>query len=182
MKQLLRSFCLLTLGFSACHLATADSMEFGLSSDMVEMAYEANFGTSYISRLNYLHADQDEFKSNSFGAGLFASGVSGRFTTHLGGKLYWMEDSDTRSYGIGLGGSVDMAITPEFSISTGIIYSPEIINGGDYEQYYDFDIRASYKVMKHASLYVAYRNNEASNDDFDFEIYKGGVLGFKFAL
>ena len=180
MKPLLRLFCLSSLFCSVN--ALADSMEFGLSNDMVEAVYQSDFGKNYNMRFNYLHADQDEFKSNSFGGGIYAQGKSGRFTSNLGGKVYWMEGSHTRSYGIALGGSVAFAITPEFSVAAGLLASPNIINGGDYERLYDVDIRASYKVMQHASLFLAYRDSEATADDFDFEIYKGAVLGFKFAM
>lgn len=167
------------------NIAMADSMEFGLSGDMVEAVYQIDFGTSYNTQFNYLHTDQDGNKSNTIGAGLFASGVSGRFTTNLGGQLYWMEGSrnSTRSHGLALGGSVEFAITEAFSVGSSLLYSPDIINGGYFESYYDFDVRASFQVMKHASLFVAYRNTEASNGSRDdYDIYKGGELGFKFAL
>lgn len=185
MKQLSRFLCLSTLSVAAatCNLSHADSMEFQLSTDMVEATYQADFGKNYNTRANWLHADQDNIKSDVVGLGLFASGQSGRFTSSLGGRAYWIEgEGSSRGHGVGLGGSVTFTIVPKFSIGAGLIFSPDIINGGDFDTYYDAEVRASFQVMNHASLFVAYRDSEAEVGKYDYDIYKGGSIGFKFAL
>lgn len=179
MKQLIRFLTLCTVST----VATADNIEFSLSSDMVEAQYQTDFGKSYNTRINWLHADQDNIKSDLLGFGLYASNTSGQISTNLGGRAFWLNGEDSlKAHGLALGGSVAFAITPELSIGAGLLYSPDIINGGDFETYYDAEVRLGYKVMEHASIFVSYKNTEASINKFDYEIYKGGAVGFKFSL
>ncbi len=178
MKKMLCAIILLISSSSAL----SDNMQFSLSNDMVEAAYQANFGKNYNSQFKLMHADEDNEDSNTLSAGLFASNQSGRWTSNLGGKFYWLDAEKSKSYGIGLGGSVAAAITPIISLGGALIISPDIINGGDYETFYDAEIRADFKVMQHASLFIAYRLVKAEINSFDLEAYNGGAIGFKFDL
>ena len=179
MKKLLSLLCIM----AASSYAQANHMQFALSSDMVEVNYQANLGKNYNTQATWLHADDEGLKSNVLGLGLFASNQAGRWTSNLGGRAYWMDgENDSNSYGIGLGGSIGFAIAPKFSVGAGLIFSPDVINGGDFENYYDAEIRADFKVMQHATIYIALRSTEASINNFDYEIYNGGAFGFKFAM
>ncbi len=173
----------------------ASELEFALSDDSIETSYQSLYAGNFGTTISWLHADVDEdyaaddLKSDTAGIGLYAHGKTGNIRTHLGGKAFWLhtksntqKDNKNDMHGIALGGAIDAYIIPKLFIKANALYAPDILTGGDFENYIELGARVAYQVLPNAAVFVGYRFIEAEIDDKDLEIYQGGFIGFNFRI
>lgn len=173
----------------------AGELEFALSEDLIEASYQSFYAGSFSSTVSWLHTDIEnadffkskvDQKSDMIGLSLFANSKSGRFRSHLGGKAFWLlHDVNSKSYnmhGIALGGAADFYIFPKFFIRGNVLYAPDILTGGDFENYLELGARAGYQLLPNAVIFIGYRYLEIELNDVDADVYKGGLLGFNFNI
>ena len=161
-------------------------LEFALSDDTIETSYETFYAGGFGTAVSWLHADIDQVKSDNVGVGLYAHGKSGNFRSHLGGKAFWLhskyQSHNIDMHGVALGGAIDAYIIPKLFISGSVHYAPNILTGGDFENYLELGARISFKLLPNADIFAGYRFLETEIHDEDEEIYKGGYVGFNFHI
>lgn len=179
MKYLL-TFLLAAL---SCQLVQANDIEFAISNDSVEASYQAYYSNNFSSRLSLMRADEDNIESNLLDFGLYANGKTGSFRTHLGGKVFWLEgEKNNDARGIAIGGAVDAYLAPKVFLVLSAHYAPDILTGGDFDNFIDYGLRLSYQVLDNASVFIGYRYIEAEKDKFEYEAFDGGFAGFRFTM
>ncbi len=171
-----------TLAMTVATATHADSFELGLSNELVELEFQADFTKAYALDLAYLHSIYDDKSKNLTSAGFYAKTESEKIRAQLGGKFIWLNTSDTNTYGIALGGNIIGYVIPKLWIGGEAFYTPNILLGGDYSTFYDVSANIGYDVMEHATLFLGYRNVAADEKKKTLGVYKGVVLGFKFRI
>jgi len=159
----------------------ASSVEFALSNDMIELQWQENLGSSISAGLSLIHADVDKQKTDVLSADFFLNGVEGSIAYRMGGKLYYLNGKDiekVEAHGLSLGGDITYNITTRFYADIGGFYSPDIINGGDFEHYTEARTSIGFKPSNNSKLYIGYRYTEATLDKYDYEPYQGIMIGF----
>ncbi len=110
-----------------------------------------------------------------------------KLTGGLGGRLAYLDGdgSNREGYALGIGGSVRWAIPryDRFTVSGEYFWAPDILSGGDAEEYMDGTIRLGYSITKQGELYVGARYTGAEFDDrpqilFDTGMHIGIELRF----
>lgn len=188
-------------------VASADELEVSISDKSIDGAYEIMYGNNFSSQFSVVHtvmddvdnadvedpatyiSEQDNVQTNIAGYGLFANSKVGNLKTHLGGKAFYLDtEHGNDMYGIALGGALDAYVRRDIFFTGQILYAPDIITGGDFDDYWEFNTRASFQVMNNANVYVGYRLMAAnfekvtndSNEVRDF--FNGLYVGFRFNL
>lgn len=177
MKTLYRNI-LLSLLLTGSTLASAGSAEFSISNDFLNFNFESRLSNSVATNVSLIHSDVDGHKNNVIGAGLYAYHQSQRLKIHLGGQPYYFDGHKVDAHGIALGGGADFYFIPKAYISGSLLFAPDILTGGDFENYTDAQIKLGFQLLPNADIFLGYRFVEAEEGKFDYEIYKGGFLGF----
>ena len=160
----------------------ANDMEFAISDEMAEASYQAYYSNNFNTRLSLLRADDDNLESNMLDFGLYANGNTGRVRSHLGGKLFWLDGEKVDIRGIALGGAIDAFLAPKLFLVLSAHYAPDILTGGDLDNYTDYGLRLSYQLLDNAAVFIGYRNITAEKGKYDYDAYDGGFAGFRFTL
>ena len=169
----------------------ASELEFAISDESIETSYQSFYAGNFGIDVSWLHTDVDDTKGDIAGFGLYAHGKTGKVRTHLGGKAFWMHEKEGNEnkdmHGIALGGAVDVYIIPTLFIKGKVLYAPNILTGGDFENYLELGARLSYKLLPNAAVFVGYRYIDIENDDKnltddDNDYFKGGFIGFNFNI
>ena len=102
----------------------------------------------------------------------------------VGGRFVYLDSDRVNAdgYGFGVGGFVRYTVPNHNRVELGgwIYFAPEILMGGDAEEYFEFDVYAGYSILRDALLYIGYRDISA-----DFEqrsgvtMESGGHIGFR---
>lgn len=179
MKRITATALLLPLLSFNC---IANEFDFAISDDFIQASLQSSAAQSTRNQLSLMHADSKGVSSDLISFGLFASGSNNNINTSIGGKAFALYSDSSNIRGIALGGSVEMTPVPKVSVAASAYYAPDIVTGGDFENYQEFDARVAYKILDNASIFIGYRFMEVKNDQFEFEPYKGGFVGLKFYL
>lgn len=179
----------------------ADNVEFSVSNDSAQVAYEVELSKSFSTQVGLLYADVDradidfdrggkaklDTQTSMVSLGLFNTGQTGPVRTHLGGQIFWIDpDIDNartgqdQTHGIALGAAIDAYIIPQLSVMGSLMYAPDILTGGGYESYLEFNTRIGWQVLKNTALFAGYRHLEVSGEKLDAELFSGFLLGFRF--
>jgi predicted porin len=179
MKRITTAALLLPLLSLNC---IANEFDFAISDEFIQATLQSSADQRSRNQLSLMHADSKGNSSDLVSFGLFASGSNDNINTNIGGKAFALYSDGNNIRGIALGGSVEMMPAPKVSIAASAYYAPDIVTGGDFENYQEFDARVGYQILDNASIFIGYRFMEVKNDQFEFEPYKGGFLGLKFTL
>ena len=183
-------------------IAAADTFEFAVSDDSAQATYEIFLSNSFSTRISGLYSrvddariefddhrekDRRRTRTQMLNIGLFNHGQTGPVRTHLGGELFWVNPSikdakngNDQTFGLALGGAIDAYITPELFIVGRLMYSPNILTSGHYNNFVQFNTRIAYQILPHTALFAGYRYLEVRGDDLDAVLFNGPFLGFKF--
>ena len=162
--------------------SNADTVELSLFSDIVGLGYKANINNAYSANVDFTHSQYDNLDSNLFKGGFIAKGVRDNLTGYVGLEPFWLNTEHTDTYGLSIGGGAKYLITPEFWAAGDIYYAPDIIVGGDYDNYYNFSAKIGYNVLPHASVYLGYQTYGGKFAGKNREMYNGIKLGINFKL
>lgn len=183
--------------------AVADTLEFVVSDESAQGFYDVALSNSFTIRSGLSHTNVDNARidikkdrkykldttSTMASFGLYNNGRAGRFHTHLGAQVFWMQtDVDDLikgkgdMHGLALGGALDFYILRNLYITGGILYAPDILTGGDHESYLDAHTRITFQALKHTSIFAGYRYLETGNERYDAELFSSWQLGFKFSF
>ncbi len=210
MKHCIALISLLTI----TTITNADQLEISLSDKSIDGAYETYYSNNFSTQISLMHTDmdnvenvdasfdyskaapplflsniEDNTQTNMAGFGMFANGKQGNIKTHLGGKVFYIDSEHGNDlFGIALGGALDAYIRPNFFISGQILYAPDIITSGDFDNYFELSTRANFQIIQNASIYIGYKDMEAdfdkhgSSSSANREFFKGAFVGFRFNL
>ncbi len=159
----------------------ASTIDVALSNDMIELEWQEDLGSNLSGGLSFLHADTDDNgkqKTDIISGDFFLNGKEGMIEYQMGSKLYFMKGKKTDAHGALLGGALDVNFTTKFYVDASAFYSPDIINGGDFEQYIEAKASIGFKPTTNAKLYIGYKYTEASQGKFEYEPYQGIMFGF----
>lgn len=213
MKHWITILSLLTINT----LANADQLEIGLSDKSIDGIYETFYSNNFSSQISLIHTDldnvenartsydyrnylksvpplyytntEDGIQTDIIGFGVFANGKQGNLRTHLGGKAFYLDtDNGDQMHGLAIAGGLDAYIRPNFFISGNMLYAPDIITGGDFDNYFELSTRANFQIIQNASIFIGYKDIEAdfdkrfSSSTANREFFRGLFLGFRFNL
>jgi hypothetical protein len=95
------------------------------------------------------------------------------------------EGSGREGYALGIGGSLRWVIPAydRFVVSGEYYWAPDLLSGGDAEEYFDGTVRVGYSVTRQAEVYVGARYTGANYEDrpcilFDTGLHAGFDLRF----
>jgi hypothetical protein len=145
--------------------AAAGDLDFDLSNNAARFDFRFPVTESGLEAdLGILHHEKD-------GDMLFggiqlvddAGGGSEAFTVGLGVRAVSLDANTADGTAVAIGGFFDYVV-PEYNrfAMGGYAYiAPAVTSFGDMERYLEYGVRAGYRVMKKASLYVGYRDVSA---------------------
>jgi len=156
----------------------ASQIDFSLSDEMIELDYQQGLGSNLTGEVSILHADVDKQVSDILSLGIFVNGKAQAASFQAGGKFFYLDGERVDAHGLALGIDGQYNFTPKLYASASAFYSPNIINGGDFEKYTEADVRLGFSPTSNASIFIGHRHTEASINKFDYEPYQGIMFGF----
>lgn len=178
----------LPLVLSSAAIAATHELDLSLNSDAFRVGYATEVNDALRLEAGFLH-DSDE--GQVVHAGLVVTGDANPGTQDLsagvGVRLAYLDGdgSDREGYALGVGGSVRWLIPryERFAVSGELYWAPDILAGGDAEEYVDSSIRLGYSVTRRAEIYVGARYLRADYDqrpsvNFDTGMNAGFNLRF----
>lgn len=170
---------LLTAALALSFPALADRTGLTISNEFIEIFYRSNLNGSIALEPSFIHSDVDGVKSDQLAIGIFATHKTPLVSFYVGGQPYYTNSKKVDAHGISIGGGADVHFHDKVFAGGSLLYAPDILTGGDFENQIDANARVGFKVMPNADIYLGYRFIEGSADKADFDIYKGGFLGFR---
>lgn len=179
---------LLCLFLSPGPSPVAHEIDLSLNDDAVRLAYATEVGERLRVDGGFLtDSDKGEVLHAGFQVMGEAAPSGQKLTAGLGGRLAFLDGDGSRreGYALGLGGSFRWAV-PRYNrfVVTGELYwAPDVLAGGDAEDYQDGTIRIGYSVTRQADVYLGARYVSADYDDrpsikFDTGLHAGLNLRF----
>lgn len=168
--------------------ARAHDINLSLNDGAVRAAYGTVFSNGLRFETGWL-TDSDE--GDVVHAGLLVVGdvMPGgqKLTGGIGARLAYLdgEGNNREGYALGVGGSVRWVIPRynRFAVYGEYYWAPDILSGGDAEEYVDGTIRLGYSITRQAEIYLGARYTGAEYDDrpeilFDTGMHAGFELRF----
>lgn len=140
-------------------------------------------GTTYMINANLISTQIEELVSVGLSANNSFQGVDG-LNLSLGMNLIFLEDYWATPMMIQASYSLPLIETiPTVSLSAEFLYAPSVLSFDEAEDYYEFRTEAAMEVISAVSIYMGYRNIEAtyvdiSNKIFNDSFYGGLKIGF----
>jgi hypothetical protein len=166
----------------------AHEINLGFNEDAVRAAYATGFSNGLRFEAGWL-GDGDE--GDVVHAGLLVVGDVApggqKLNGGIGARLAYLdgEGGDREGYALGVGGSLRWVVPryDRFAVYGEYYWAPEVLAGGDAEEYWDGTIRLVYSVTRQADVYVGARYTGAEYDDrpeilFDTGMHIGLELRF----
>jgi len=176
---------LLILSLAYLPVATgAHEIDLSVNADAFRAAYATSLGTSARFEGGVLHNSD---AGDVFSAGVLAVGdpLVGqlKLTAGIGGRLAYLDGDGSQrdGYALGLGGSVRWVL-PRYdrvALSAEGYWAPEVLCGGDADEYLDGTVRAGFSITRQADVYVGARYVRADYDDRPATHFDTGLnIGF----
>ena len=164
------------------HNALASSVDVSLSNEMFQIEWQEDLGSNISGGISWLHADTEEkrrkLKTDIVSGDVFLNGQEGMLDFKMGAKVYYMNGEKVEAHGLLLGGNIAINLSKKLYADVEAFYSPNILNGGDFEKYIDAQISAGFKPSNNSKIYLGYKHTEASQGKFDYDPYQGIIFGF----
>ncbi|MDP2324800.1 MAG: YfaZ family outer membrane protein [Gammaproteobacteria bacterium] len=168
--------------------AAAHEIDLSLNADALRLAYATEVGDGLRIDGGFL-TESDEGDVVHAGLQVVGDAAPGnqKLTAGLGGRLAYLDGDGSKreGYALGLGGSVRWPVPRynRFVVSGELYFAPDILAGGDAEEYVDGTVRVGYSVTRRAEVYVGARYLSADYDDrpsikFDTGVHAGLNLRF----
>ena len=173
-----------------CSVAAAGAHEIDLSlnADAVRATYATPVGDGLRLETGWLHdGDEGDLAHAGFLVTGEAAPGSQQITAGIGGRLAYLDadGSHRDGYALGVGGSVRWVLPryDRFAVYGELYWAPDILSGGDIEEYTDATVRLGYGVTRQAEVYVGARHTCADSKDrpsmcFDTGMHAGFNLRF----
>lgn len=170
------------LGLAQWQAAAAQSvLEIGLSNDAAMAALQMPLSYNNVSvRGSWLHAEENNRRSNVFGVGFSVGNQSELAQAHLGAKLLDIDASHVNAYGLALLGELDFNVGRNIWMGVDAAYAPDIVFSGDFERYYEVRAHVSYQIIPQAQVFLGYQDAQAHHSGGSYQVYRGALAGFKF--
>jgi hypothetical protein len=206
MKHWIAALSLLTLNT----FAMADELNLGISNTSVDGKYEMFFGNTFSTQFLGFHGEADDVEradmnnpatyktetdnidTDMMAVGIFANGRQNNIRTHLGGKAFYLQtDIKSEMHGLALGGSIDAYVHPSVFFTVSGLYSPNILTGGDFDNYLELDAKINFQIIRNAGIFAGYKVMQAEfpypesfrKDDSDHRsFFEGLYVGFRFTI
>lgn len=106
-----------------------------------------------------------------------------KLTAGIGARLAWLDGDGSQrdGYALGLGGSVRWALPryERFAVSAEGYWAPEVLSGGDADEYLDGTVRFGYSVTRQADVYLGARYVRADYNNRPSTFFDTGLdVGF----
>ena len=140
-------------------------------------------GTTYIVHGNFVSTEIEELVSVGLSANNSFQGVDG-LNLSLGINMVFLEDYWASPLMIRASYALPLIETiPTVSLSARFLYAPSVLSFNEGENYFEFRTEAGMEVISSVSVYMGYRNIEASYLDisdktFNDSFYGGLKIGF----
>jgi hypothetical protein len=168
--------------------AGAHEIDLSLNADALRLSYATEVGDRLRIDGGFL-TESDE--GDVVHAGLQVMGAaapaSQNLTAGLGGRLAYLDGDGSKreGYALGLGGSLRWAVPRynRFTVTGELYWAPDILTGGDAEEYTDATIKVGYSVTRQADVYIGARYVSADYENrpsikFDTGMHAGLNLRF----
>lgn len=180
MKKLLP----VVLGAAVSMQAAAHSVEGSLSNDSVKVDVSLDQGSYFLDAGGMYHSDDGKY--GYIGAHIEDKDLSEDYPLQIGigARLLAIDtDYDVNESGmaVGLGGFYRYTFPKanRFNIYGSLYYSPNVLSFENIDNMYQAEIRAEYRTLRNALVYVRYGLTNVDLDSYskDFEMNKGFGLG-----
>ncbi len=172
MRNQLGPVLLILILILACLPAGAGAHEIDLSvnADAFRTVYATALGASARFEGGVLH---NSAAGDVFSAGVLAVGAPSvgkqKLAAGIGGRLAYLDGDGSQrdGYALGLGGSVRWVL-PRYdrvALSAEGYWAPEVLCGGDADEYLDGTVRAGFSITRQAEVYVGARYVRADYDN-----------------
>ena len=180
----MQKFWFATLGLAIAASAHADRIDFNVNDNAFEARYVSPiFKDGGNFDLGWLHHEDN---GNVGFAGIYVEQEVEKDTTvAIGGRALYLENDYDDASAIALGGSFNIGLPSEPRVRFGAhgYMAPRVTSFGDAKSFYDWGVRAGFRVLPRGELYVGYQNLEMKyeNDakwEFDDSFHVGMELTF----
>ncbi len=147
--------------------ARANSLEINLNEDAARIGYGWSLFDDQMSLdLGWLRQQDDGDVGHVGFHRVGETAVAGNHSIRagLGGRVVHVDANPVDGYVLGLGGFVRMQMPFHERLGLGahVYFGPEVLSGGDLEKYREVGLRAAYKILEGADIYLGYRYIKAS--------------------
>jgi hypothetical protein len=165
-------------------VAVAHEIDISINADALRFGYATALGESGRFEGGVLH-DSDE--GEAYTAGFLVTGNPAvgneKISMGIGARLAYLngDGSERDGYALGLGGSVRWALPryERFALSAEGYWAPEVLSGGDAEEYLDGTVRFGYSITRQAEVYLGARYVRADYEDRPSSLFDTGMnIGF----
>jgi hypothetical protein len=181
------SLLLVALSFTGT-TAVAHEIDLSLNADALRLSYATAVGDGLRIDGGYL-GDSDEGDVVHAGFQVVGDAAPGnqKLEAGIGGRLAYLDGDGSKreGYALGLGGSVRWPVPRynRFAVSGELYWAPDLLTGGDADEYVDGTVRVGYSVTRQADVYVGARYVSADYDNrpsikFDTGLHAGFNLRF----
>jgi hypothetical protein len=168
--------------------AAAHEIDLSLNADALRLTYATEVGDGLRIDGGFLtESDEGDVVHAGFQVMGDAAPGNQKLTAGIGGRLAYLDGDGSKreGYALGLGGSVRWPVPRynRFVVSGELYWAPDILAGGDAEEYADGTVRVAYSVTHRADVYVGARYLSADYEDrpsikFDTGMHAGLNLRF----
>ena len=164
--------------------AVAHELDISVNDDAFRSVFTLTLQDNLRLEGGVLHNSDD---GNVISAGLLVTGdvapAGEKLTGGIGARLAYLDGDGSQrdGYALGLGGSVRWALPgyERFAVSAEGYWAPEVLSGGDAEEYVDGTVRFGYSVTRQADVYLGARYVRADYDNRPSALFDTGMnIGF----
>lgn len=166
----------------------AHEIDLSLNSDVVRLVYATEVGDRLRIDGGFLtDSDKGEVVHATFQVVGDAASGDQKLIAGLGGRLAYLngDGRDQEGYALGLGGSLRWVLPRynRFAVTGELFWGPDMLTGGDAEEFIDGTLRIGFSVTRQADIYIGARYVRADYEDgpdirFDTGLHAGLNLRF----
>ena len=172
-------FLILYLVLSSC-TASSNQMELGINEDLIDLRFTVDMAQDYGGELGFLHSDNGGVDSEQISYRFFTQDNANNVNFQLSDKAYLLDVSGDNGFGVALGVGANRNFTDKIVANLQASYAPDIITGGDFENFSEWDLRVDYKIVENGSIFIGFRDQEVNKGLGDIQVFDGNYFGIKF--
>ena len=175
--KILLILCLIL--FSSTTLS--NQMELGINEELIDLRFTIDMAQDYGGELGFLHSDSEDIDSEQISYRFFTQDKENDINFQLSAKAYLLNIEGDSGFGVALGVGINKNVTDKIKASLQASYAPDIITGGDYKNFSEWELRMNYQIVENGSIFIGLRDQEVVNESStDIQVFDGNYFGIKF--
>ena len=160
--------------------ALSNQMELGINEDLIDIRFTVDMEQGYGGELGFLHSDNDVVDSEQISYRFFTQDKANDINFQLSAKGYLLNVDGDSGFGIALGVGLNRSFTNKIKGNLQANYAPDIITGGDFQNFSEWNIRIDYQIVENGSIFMGIQDQKVDKGLGDIQVFDGNYFGIKF--